>query len=90
MIIRRDPFNIDCPVCTARAGEPCRVAKRAGTYSRKSTRHYQDFAAARAGQPMHLRRIEEARIRTTAFRAFPGELRGRAAYRAAIRRILGQ
>ncbi|WP_435126269.1 zinc finger domain-containing protein [Micromonospora tulbaghiae] len=37
-----DPLSIDCPTCTAKAGQPCRVRKAAGSY--RSREHFQSLA----------------------------------------------
>lgn len=84
MSLCRDPMNINCPVCSAKAGEPCRVRKQAGTYSRRSTRHYQVVGAP---APIHERRIEAARDATVHVPALPGPRRGRAERLAILKRL---
>ena len=37
-----DPLSINCPTCTAIAGEPCKVRKPAGTY--RSPDHFQSLS----------------------------------------------
>lgn len=82
MSVCRDPMNIDCPVCSAKAGEPCRVRKRAGSY--RSPEHFQVFGAP---VPTHQRRIERARDATVHVPALPGPRRGRALRLAIVKRL---
>jgi hypothetical protein len=77
-----DPLDIDCPTCTAKAGEPCKVRKRRGTY--QSPEHFQSFQTA---QPMHQKRIDKATDITYDWLPFmPGRVTGRAARLRILRR----
>ena len=77
-----DPLDIDCPTCTAKAGEPCKVRKRRGTY--QSPEHFQSFDTA---QPMHQKRIDKAADLTYDWLPFmPGRVTGRAARLRIVRR----
>jgi hypothetical protein len=77
------PLDIDCPTCTAKAGEPCKVRKARGTYS--TPQHFQSFNAT---QPIHQARIDKAADTTHLSRWFmPGRPpTGRAARRQLARR----
>ncbi|MDG4755503.1 hypothetical protein O7630_31660 [Micromonospora sp. WMMD718] len=49
------PFAISCPTCSAKAGQPCKVRKAAGTY--RSPAHFQVF---RTDRPLHQQRASDA------------------------------
>lgn len=81
MMISKDPRNIACPVCSARAGERCQVRKPAG--EGLDPVHYQVRGVA---EPLHERRREAAARRSFTFGAVPPDaLRGAAAGRAVLR-----